>query len=60
MTVSVAVSLSIIAFQAGNTQVSICLVLFVAAVLGFMALNFPLGKIFLGDVGAYALGHLLV
>ena len=60
VTVSVAVSMSIIAFQAGNIQVSIFLVLCVAAVLGFMALNFPLGKIFLGDGGAYALGHLLV
>ena len=59
VTVSVAVSLSIIAFQAGNTQVSIFLVLVVAAVLGFMVLNFPMGKIFLGDGGAYALGHLL-
>ena len=58
-TVSVAFSLSIIAFQAGNTQVSIFLVLMVAAVLGFMVLNFPMGKIFLGDGGAYALGHLL-
>ena len=60
VTVSVAVSLSIIAFQASNVQISIFLVLVVAAVLGFMALNFPLGKIFLGDGGAYALGHLLV
>lgn len=60
VTVSVAVSLSIIAFEAGNTQVSILLVLCVAAVLGFMTLNFPKGKIFLGDGGAYALGHLLV
>ena len=60
VTLSVAVSLSIIAFQAGNTQISTFLVLCVAAVLGFMALNFPLGKIFLGDGGAYALGHLLV
>ena len=60
VTVSVAVSLSIVAFQAGNTQVSIFLVLCVAAVLGFMVLNFPMGKIFLGDGGAYALGHLLV
>ena len=25
-----------------------------------MVLNYPLGKIFLGDGGAYALGHLLV
>ena len=32
----------------------------VAAVLGFLVLNFPLGKIFLGDGGAYAMGHLLV
>ena len=60
VTVSVAVSLSIIAFRAGDTQVSTFLVLFVAAVLGFMVLNFPMGKIFLGDGGAYTLGHLLV
>ena len=60
VTVSVAFSLSIIAFQSGNTQVSIFLILVIAAVFGFMVLNFPLGKIFLGDGGAYALGHLLV
>ncbi|MDA7592276.1 glycosyltransferase [Rhodobacteraceae bacterium] len=60
VTVSVALSMSIIAFQAGNIQISIFLVLIVAAVLGFMVLNFPMGKIFLGDGGAYALGHLLV
>lgn len=60
VTVSVAFSLSIIAFHSGNTEISIFLVLFVAAVLGFMVLNFPMGKIFLGDGGAYALGHLLV
>ena len=49
-----------IAFQAGDTQISIFLVLIVASVLGFMVLNFPMGKIFLGDGGAYSLGHLLV
>ena len=57
---SVAVSPSVIAFQSGNTQISIFLVWPVAAVLGFMVLNFPMGKIFLGDGGAYALGHLVV
>ena len=46
VTVSIAVSLSIIAFQSGNTPISIFLSLVVAAVLGFMALNFPLGKSF--------------
>ena len=60
VTISVAFSLSIIAFKAGNTQITIFLVLVIASVLGFMVLNFPLGKIFLGDGGAYALGHLLV
>ena len=60
VTISVAFALSIIAFQTGNTQISIFLVLIVSSVLGFMALNFPIGKIFLGDGGAYLLGHLLV
>ena len=60
ITVSIAAALSIIAFQVGNIQITIFLVLLIAAVLGFMILNFPLGKIFLGDGGAYVLGHLLV
>lgn len=60
VTISVAVSLSIVGFSAGDTQISIFLLLVTASVLGFMILNFPLGKIFLGDGGAYVLGHLLV
>ena len=36
------------------------LLLLAAAVVGFLVFNFPLGKIFLGDAGAYAIGHLLV
>lgn len=60
VTVSIALSLSIIAFQVVNTQITIFLVLLSAAVLGFLVLNFPFGKIFLGDGGAYVLGHLLV
>ena len=60
VTVSVAFSLSVVAFNAGNSQIAIFLVLVIAPVLGFMVLNFPIGKIFLGDGGAYVLGHLLV
>ena len=60
VTVSVGVSVSFIAFNAGNMQISIFLVLVIASVMGFMMLNFPFGRIFLGDGGAYALGHLLV
>lgn len=58
--ISVALSLSVIAFNSGNIQISIFLILIISAVFGFMVLNFPLGKIFLGDGGAYTLGHLLV
>ena len=36
------------------------LLILAAAVAGFLVFNFPLGKIFLGDAGAYAIGHLLV
>jgi UDP-N-acetylmuramyl pentapeptide phosphotransferase/UDP-N-acetylglucosamine-1-phosphate transferase len=34
-------------------------VLLAAATMGFLVLNFPSGKIFLGDAGAYTLGFLL-
>ena len=60
VTISISFSLSVIAFQVGNLHITLFLVLLIASVLGFMVLNFPLGKIFLGDGGAYALGHLLV
>ena len=60
VTISIACSLSIISFRVSEVQFAVFLVLLIAAVLGFLILNFPFGKIFLGDGGAYALGHLLV
>lgn len=60
VSISVATSLSIIAYQVGNLQFAIFLILLNSAILGFFVLNFPFGKIFLGDGGAYTLGHLLV
>ncbi|SDH63380.1 UDP-N-acetylmuramyl pentapeptide phosphotransferase/UDP-N-acetylglucosamine-1-phosphate transferase [Propionivibrio dicarboxylicus] len=52
-------ALGIIAVDVGDGVIaSICLSL--AAVLaGFLAVNFPLGKLFLGDGGAYLLGFLV-
>ena len=58
--VSIAIALSIIFFEVGNLQMTIFLILLTASVLGFTVLNFPYGKIFWGDGGAYVLGHLLV
>ena len=57
---SIAFSISIISFRVADTQTTLFLVLIVAALMGFLVLNFPFGKIFLGDGGAYVLGHLLV
>ena len=57
---SSAIALSLIAFQIGNSEIMNFLFLLSACVAGFFILNFPLGKIFLGDAGAYMLGHLIV
>ncbi len=52
-------ALGLLAQGVGDTAVaSVCWVVG-AAVLGFGLVNFPLGKIFLGDGGAYLLGYLL-
>lgn len=50
------VALSLLAFRFGDTEVGTLCILLIAAVLGFFCLNFPLGKIFLGDGGAYFVG----
>ena len=60
VTISIAACLSVVAFKVGELQFAIFLVLVIAAVLGFLILNFPFGKIFLGDGGAYLMGHVLV
>ena len=45
--ISVSLSLSLIAVKVNDNQTVIFLALLISAVLGFMALNFPMGKIFL-------------
>lgn len=48
-----------VAHQVGDDLVFQLALLFGAISLGFFAVNFPLGKIFLGDGGAYFAGYLL-
>lgn len=48
-----------IAFQVGDLPLAQVALLIAAAVGGFMLMNFPFGKIFLGDGGAYFLGFAL-
>ncbi|ABI57682.1 MraY family glycosyltransferase [Alkalilimnicola ehrlichii MLHE-1] len=54
-----AAGLSAIAYQAGEPEISLFAMLLGAACLGFLAWNWPLGRLFLGDAGSYGIGHLL-
>ena len=52
-------SLSVIANGQGDIVLASSCILLACAVLGFFFVNFPLGKIFLGDGGAYFVGFAL-
>ena len=54
-----AIGLAAIAAKTGFSSLVEMKLMLVAALMGFLMFNFPFGKIFLGDIGAYALGHLL-
>jgi UDP-GlcNAc:undecaprenyl-phosphate/decaprenyl-phosphate GlcNAc-1-phosphate transferase len=54
-----ATSLSVIADTAALPGLSHINLMLAAALIGFLALNFPAGRIFLGDAGAYVLGFVL-
>ena len=60
VSISIAVSISVIAFQVENLQFSVFLALLTSAVLGFLTLNFLLEKYFWVMVELMPLGHLLV
>lgn len=53
------VGAAVIAYQVGDTNLSIVCVLLSACVWGLFWVNWPFGKIFLGDGGAYFLGFAL-
>jgi UDP-N-acetylmuramyl pentapeptide phosphotransferase/UDP-N-acetylglucosamine-1-phosphate transferase len=51
--------MAIIALSLQDMAVFRLLLLLIGASIGILFWNFPLGKIFLGDAGAYTLGHVL-
>lgn len=55
-----ALSLALIAHEAGLSGHRDAMLLVAVAIAGFVVLNFPFGLIFLGDAGAYVIGHVLV
>jgi UDP-N-acetylmuramyl pentapeptide phosphotransferase/UDP-N-acetylglucosamine-1-phosphate transferase len=58
--IMVLTSLSICAYMVGDTEILYVSSVILGACLGFFVLNFPKGKIFLGDGGAYFLGFCIV
>ncbi len=54
-----AVAMSLIAHQAGYTGMVHLALMLAISVFGFFLVNYPFGRIFLGDAGAYTLGFVL-
>jgi UDP-GlcNAc:undecaprenyl-phosphate GlcNAc-1-phosphate transferase len=57
--ISATLGLLFIAWINGVHDIALVAALLIAAMLGFFLLNWPRGKIFLGDAGAYATGHII-
>ena len=55
----IALGLGAIALKAGDPALAMVAFAMVPAIMGFFVLNWPWGLIFLGDAGAYTLGHVL-
>jgi UDP-N-acetylmuramyl pentapeptide phosphotransferase/UDP-N-acetylglucosamine-1-phosphate transferase len=51
---------SVLAGLTGDSDIQLVAGILTAAICGFLLLNWPWGRIFLGDAGAYAIGHVLV
>jgi UDP-N-acetylmuramyl pentapeptide phosphotransferase/UDP-N-acetylglucosamine-1-phosphate transferase len=52
--------LALLARDAGQADLAMMAALLGAAAAGFFLLNWPFGKIFLGDAGSYGVGHVLI
>ena len=56
----IAGGLAFLAQAVGDTVILNISILLMCSILGLYVFNFPFGKIFLGDAGAYTLGHVLI
>jgi UDP-N-acetylmuramyl pentapeptide phosphotransferase/UDP-N-acetylglucosamine-1-phosphate transferase len=54
-----ATGIAAVSYNAGISHIALPAAVICGAVIGFMLLNFPFGRIFLGDAGAYGIGFIL-
>lgn len=59
LSIIMSLALATIASYVGDTAVATTSGLLAATLAGIFMFNFPLGKLFLGDAGAYTTGHIL-
>ncbi|WP_159078770.1 MraY family glycosyltransferase [Orrella marina] len=52
-------AMGVMAWQVNDEEVLMLILIIGAATLGFFVVNFPFGRLFLGDGGAYALGFMV-
>ena len=57
--ISIMGSFGLVAYTFGHEDLLMLNAVVCVAFLGFLLLNFPNGKIFLGDAGAYSIGHII-
>ena len=58
--ISASLALAAISHQQGLIDHRDTLIILGVSIAGFLVFNFPFGRIFLGDAGAYLIGHILV
>ena len=58
--ISASLALAAISHQQGLIDHRDTLIILSVSIAGFLVFNFPFGRIFLGDAGAYLIGHILV
>ena len=59
LSIMMSLALAAVATLVGDTAMATTSLLLMASLAGIMVFNFPFGKVFLGDAGAYTTGHLL-
>lgn len=55
----IAVSLALVAYQVNDLAIFVIALSMASAIIGFLVWNFPFGRVFLGDGGAYFIGFIL-
>jgi len=57
--ITIMVAFGLVAHHYGHSDLVVMNAVICVAFFGFMIVNFPYGRVFLGDAGAYSIGHII-